>query len=688
MHLGTGVPHRPHPGLDRMPPPSPSGAQPLHAGIMPVPNAERGFSNTTSRPPSDPPQSYATMAQTRFRQSPAPLQQPVPHQTPFSRSPVPWAIFAQQASKSSLQLPNSLLGEAPIHQGQVQTQMPLSLERSPRHGVEIFDLRHETMTEADARLLLCTYIIIRMQKSYSPNETNEIGIPLVPNWERITSVEQTEISQQEAARKVRELDAKGISAINKKNDMPFPLQRQIEKAQERLQISEEDNRYEYVLAQLDCKMREIDETSPLYKVHEGKKVKNLDRDKDRDKSKSKYKNRENDKKMMKKKGRDGEKKGKSKEFRKFERVSVTAYFRRVPRQEVNAVSMFQEKQGFKWQQSAQSVIRHMEISQQHRLLPPDQFPSHLARQMMPPAEPSTQASRQIYPAQTQLLPSSTAKGSNTADDARGSHENSHLNVRPHIERPSTPRVCEERPQSLGSSYMSDEDWDSEASDCVTPVSSTVSSSQPNIHKSLSKSRTQRSNRENEWRFELVHQRNKRARDAATPSTRSYHIFPSSRANTLPLSAIDLDSIKKIAYEQGLSDAVASLQPLVVQNQRRPLSREVSSYEVRRSMQKDRLKEIGEALGRGIEMENRRSRGHFCDRDRHYDLTVDQYDHGRQLDSRPCRHEELLGDVPDKNDPEIRWAMAPRAQSYERHRDGRAERQRLNSLAQAGLYYRR
>ncbi|KAG5977529.1 hypothetical protein E4U55_006717 [Claviceps digitariae] len=744
MHLGAGGPHRPHPGMDRVPPPSPSAAQPPHAGIMPAPNAKGGFSNTVPRPPACDPHSHATMAQTSFHLS-APPQQPVVQQTPFSRPAVQQAP-AQQPSMSAFQFLNNPVGGGPIHPRQVQTQMPLlSQERNPRHGVEIIDLRHETMTEADARMLLSTYVIIRMQKSYNPNETDEIGNPMVPNWERITRAEQTEISQQEATRKVRDLDSRGPSVTNKKDDMPSPLQRQIEKAQERLQMSEEDNRYEYVLAQLDCKMREIDETSPLFNMYGSKKDKDQDKDKDkdRDKSKSKYKDRETNNKKTKKKGRDGdrdrekEKKGKSKESRKFERVSVTAYFRRIPRREVNAMKMFLEQQRFRGEQSAQPAARHMASSQhqQQMSLPPDQSPSQMpiimpqqqqtmlahhhlhqanpiqpkapmqeqqqsqpqpARQMMPPPQPMhtlptgspVQDVRQVYPAQPQQFPSPAANRTHTANEPRGPHGTSHLNVRPPTERPSTPRVYEERPQSPGSSYVSDEDWESEGSECVTPESSIASSSRPGAHKRSSKSHSRRSDREEEFRHQLSRQHNKRDRDAAVPP-RLPPIPPSSRPDILLPSSVDLDSIKEEAYKKGLHDAVASLQPLVVQNQRQPLSREVSSYEVRRAMQEDRLQEIGEALGRGVESGNRRPRGYLRDGDRRYNLVHDYFDHGRQIESNSRRYNELLEDLSDENDygPKIRWVAAARSQSYDRHREGRAERHRLNPLAPAELYYR-
>lgn len=239
--------------------------------------------------------------------------------------------------------------------------------------------------------------------------------------------------------------------------------------------------------------------------------------------------------------------------------------------------------------------------------------------------------------------------------------------------------------------MSDEDWDSEGSECVTPESSIASSSRPRAHTRFNKSHPRRSDREEEIRLQLPRQHDKRDRDPAVPPKPS-PILPSSKPDILLLPPpIDLDTIKNEAYKRGIDDAVASLQPLVVQNQRQPLFRELSAYESRRAMQEDRLKEIGEALGRGNEVGNGRPRGYLCDRDRHYDLVDDYSDHhGRQLDRRCRRHNELLEDVSDENDyePEIRWAAASRAQSYERYREGRVEGQRLNPLAPAGLYYRR
>ena len=200
------------------------------------------------------------------------------------------------------------------HRHQVHESPP---ERKPKHGTEISDLRYENMTEADAREDLSTYIIIRMDKSQNTNERDRA---VVPSWDRVTRTEEIDISQEEATRKVRELNKKTDTAINKKNEMPANVQRQIERARDVLETWDPDSRYEYELAQLESRISEIDEKSPLYKIH-------ISKGKDKDK-----------------KPKSGEeyRDEKGKNNKKFERVSVTAYFRRVPKRNLDALDMLQQ----------------------------------------------------------------------------------------------------------------------------------------------------------------------------------------------------------------------------------------------------------------------------------------------------------------------------------------------------------
>ncbi|RKP04733.1 hypothetical protein THASP1DRAFT_33464, partial [Thamnocephalis sphaerospora] len=191
---------------------------------------------------------------------------------------------------------------------------PPPLERRAKHGAEISDLRQDNLSEADARQILSTFVVIRMEKSINENDLDEVGKPLQPTWNRAIRTEETDVSQHEATRKVRELDKKTEPVVDKKAGLSTVVQRQIEKAQESLEKDELDERYEYVLAQFDSKTREIDERSPLFKTHGQKK--------DKDKK---------------------EKADKSKHSKLLERVSVTAYFRRVPRRDQNALKMLEEK---------------------------------------------------------------------------------------------------------------------------------------------------------------------------------------------------------------------------------------------------------------------------------------------------------------------------------------------------------
>lgn len=231
------------------------------------------------------------------------------------------------------------------------------------------------MTEADAREELSSYIVIRMEKAQNPNETDKVGKPVVPSWERATQTEETDISQEEATRKVRDLNKKTDTAMNKKDDMPAIVQRQIERAQESLQRYEEDARYEYVLAQLECKFAEIDEKSPLYKVHVAKKDKDKDKDKEKDKKdkdKDKDKDRDRSRKGKEYRGEKEYRGDKAKQSKKFERAGVTVYFRRVPKRSEDAMEMLHQKIASRSKrrqhhQQQQQQQQHHQQQQQHNM---------------------------------------------------------------------------------------------------------------------------------------------------------------------------------------------------------------------------------------------------------------------------------------------------------------------------------
>ncbi|KJZ72871.1 hypothetical protein HIM_07815 [Hirsutella minnesotensis 3608] len=187
-----------------------------------------------------------------------------------------------------------------------------------RYGVQISDIRNECMTEADARHALSSFVIFRMQKLQCPNEVDEEGYPLRPTWQRISLVEETTLSQQEATRKVNALLKETGPVGDKKSALGPAVQRQIEKVQQELQQKDPDPRYQYILAQLESQLKRIEKSSPLVMVKRSKKSKRG--------------------KAIKTLSMQPKKSA------KHERVAVTVYFKRTPKPGECATTMLIERE--------------------------------------------------------------------------------------------------------------------------------------------------------------------------------------------------------------------------------------------------------------------------------------------------------------------------------------------------------
>lgn len=182
----------------------------------------------------------------------------------------------------------------------------------PSRRKEVVDLRNECTTEAEARQQLSSYVVIRLEKSRNPHELDEEGYPIRPTWERASHVRQTDISQQEATRKVYHLQITSDHVTDKKNALPSVIQRQLRIAQDRLRATESDPRYQYTLAQLDQKLRPV-----KLPTDQGASPEKSRKDKDQMRKKSK---------------------------KKYERASVTAYFKRAPGPHENCMRMLEDEE--------------------------------------------------------------------------------------------------------------------------------------------------------------------------------------------------------------------------------------------------------------------------------------------------------------------------------------------------------
>ncbi|TFB01958.1 hypothetical protein CCMA1212_005991 [Trichoderma ghanense] len=179
-------------------------------------------------------------------------------------------------------------------------------EPSSWRTLDIFDIRDENITEAEAYERLTTYIVIRIERATDLYDVDSKGNALPPTWEKASHSIRRDVSQQDARRKVRKLDKETGSVADKKRDLPSAIQRQLEDAWKNLEKTEGDPRFVYVLAQVDWKLKGVESG--------GRERKRDRRYKDKKRSRERH------------------------GFKtKREWVSVTAYFRREPGRDENCV---------------------------------------------------------------------------------------------------------------------------------------------------------------------------------------------------------------------------------------------------------------------------------------------------------------------------------------------------------------
>ncbi|KAL6813532.1 hypothetical protein V8C40DRAFT_283255 [Trichoderma camerunense] len=208
---------------------------------------------------------------------------------------------------------NSHMPPIPAHNARTSHQ-PMS-ESQPRRNVDIIDTRDGNITESEARKRLSSLIVIRIERLADPYDLDDEGNPMRPTWDKATHTVRRDISQEDARRKVRELNKETGSVTDKKNELSSAIQRQLEHAWNKLDNMESDPRLVYTLAQLDWKYKRVETRG-----HGGKHER---RNKDKKKSKEKHKS----------------KRSPSRSKPKKERVSVTAYFRREPGRNEHCLKM-------------------------------------------------------------------------------------------------------------------------------------------------------------------------------------------------------------------------------------------------------------------------------------------------------------------------------------------------------------
>ncbi|PNY24032.1 Uncharacterized protein TCAP_06042 [Tolypocladium capitatum] len=506
----------------------------------------------------------------------------------------------------------------------IQQQPP---ERRGTHAVEISDIRCENPTEADARHRLSSFVVIRLEKSASPNEIDEEGYPVRPTWQRVARIEETDISQQEATRKVRELMKKGPVA-DKKGELGTSVQRQLEAAQANLQETEPDPRYHYVLAQLESKTKKIEPGSPLF-YDEGHKKSKKSRD---DSRKGKEYDRRNKEYRIEP--------AKSKHKDKLERISVTAYFKRTPRPDENALGMLGEKEKSKYQQPSMQPPPHMGSIGQSMFLPQPMQHSHpIHHQPQPPPQlPQPPQPPQPPPPPGFPMPRQ-AMGPVPGHQGRQARPADVEVIPPGRHRAI--KMYFGSPRESRSSFTSDEFCDSDSSEYTTPESSAGSSTRPSHHGKY-RNRSGHRHRDRPENFglevEVPRRHSKRDQDYL-PSTKPLR-EPSSPGPRALAPAVDLDQIVERAYRDGRNDAARAgpLPPKVIQAP--PAFRCLPDYEARREIFAEDLDRMGDRLHRTyLDDEDRQERDFRREQDGRYHRQSDDLERGRRMQDRmrrdPC-----------------------------------------------------
>ncbi|KAM0464818.1 hypothetical protein ACHAPV_002658 [Trichoderma viride] len=191
------------------------------------------------------------------------------------------------------------------------------------------DLQDESISEAEARKHLSSYVVVRIEKS-SPAIDGE-GNLIPTTWDKASHTVLRDISQQDAKHNVRELYRETGCVSDKKSELSSALRRQLERAHTRLEDMEPDRRYIYTLVQLDWKFKKVETPTEYHGRHDKHSSKDKKRDKERHRSRPRK-----------------------------ERVSVTAYFKREPSSNANCLKMYKRQQGDRKEDGSQPSSSRME----------------------------------------------------------------------------------------------------------------------------------------------------------------------------------------------------------------------------------------------------------------------------------------------------------------------------------------
>lgn len=208
------------------------------------------------------------------------------------------------------------------------------------------DLRE--MKPSQAIMALTTYHIVRLQKYPEDLESTDDNAPLLP-WEKADVVPEQSLSQEDIKRGMARIDEQEKEVLqSRKAGLSLVIQKQIDRATEKIKNNEQDDHFEWQLAQFEVHLRE----KPNVK-REGTKRKEQHHGRTKDERDNKSKNKPISNSSEGRRGKDS-KRGNGKEVRSaradnenrpatdktknkttLERSSIDLYYRRSPKKMSN-----------------------------------------------------------------------------------------------------------------------------------------------------------------------------------------------------------------------------------------------------------------------------------------------------------------------------------------------------------------
>lgn len=266
--------------------------------------------------------------------------------TPLSESER--QLFYSQINTASDSQQDGLTDSSRQYQGPLKRHDMLPL----RAGRSQVGFGQDQTEEMLARQQLSTYVVLKLSKRNKDD-----------TWDLADRWPEAQVPEDQIVERVRSLTARGFTALEKLEEMPRELQRQISLIQRELEENDHDKRFQYELIQMESKKQESVKSGSS-SMEEGQQ-----KPKSKDKGKGKKQDGKKENKMGKKKGskgkdddKDTKRKDKNKAKEKErkppksdrEPVAVKLYFRRFPRQHQNASRMLEELDAFKSQAPAET----------------------------------------------------------------------------------------------------------------------------------------------------------------------------------------------------------------------------------------------------------------------------------------------------------------------------------------------